>query len=206
MAAKRESSPMAVDDPRSVEVVRRDLHAHAITREDADAEAPHLARHVAEDLVTVVELHPEHGVRERFDHLTLELDLLFLRQNLYDPDVRGLWALRALAELVLDLGALGQRAEPVTRDRREVDERVLAPIVGGDESEALLVAEPLHDTGSHQTETPRCPACEGHSLPAYHHRRPGDGPDRASCTSQGGACQPSPGACVPPAAPSVGGG
>src|SRR4051794_25021392 len=192
MAAKRESSPMAVDDPRSVEVVRRDLHAHAITREDADAEAPHLARHVAEDLVTVVELHPEHGVRERLDYLTLELDLLFLRQDLYDPDVRGLWALRALAELVLDLGPLGQCAEPVTRDRREVDERVLAPVVRSDESEALLVAEPLHDTGSHETEL-LVVGMRGAQPSRIPPSPPGDGPDRASCTSLRGACQPSPG-------------
>ena len=31
-------------------------------------------------IVAVVELHPEHGVRERLDDLALELDLLFLGQ------------------------------------------------------------------------------------------------------------------------------
>src|SRR4051794_19560478 len=71
---------------------------------------------------------------------------------LYDPDVRRLRALRAFAELVLDLRTLRERAEAVARDRGEVDERVLAPVVRGDEAEALLVAEPLDDTGSHQTE------------------------------------------------------
>ena len=71
---------MAVDDPRAVEVVRGDLDPDAITREDPDAEAPHLAGHVAEHLVAVVELHPEHGVRERLYDLTFELDLVFLRQ------------------------------------------------------------------------------------------------------------------------------
>jgi hypothetical protein len=30
--------------------------------------------------VPVVELHPEHGVRERLDDLAFELDLVFLRQ------------------------------------------------------------------------------------------------------------------------------
>src|SRR4051795_10441689 len=81
IAAKSSSSPMAVDDPRPVEVVRRDLHADAVTGEDADAEASHLARDVAENLVPVVELHPEHGVRERLDDLPFELDLLFLGQT-----------------------------------------------------------------------------------------------------------------------------
>ena len=50
------SSPMPVDDPCSVEVVRRDLHAHPIPRQDPDAEAAHLARDMAEDDMAVVEL------------------------------------------------------------------------------------------------------------------------------------------------------
>src|SRR4051794_22604868 len=151
MAAMSASSPMAVDDPRPVEGVRRDLHAHTITGQDADAKPPHLARDVTEHLVAVVELHPEHGVRQRLDDLALELDLFFLGQELYDPDVRRLRPLRALAQLVLDPRAFGQRAEPIPRDRGEMDERVLPPVIGSDEAEALLVAEPLHDTGSHPT-------------------------------------------------------
>src|SRR5262249_23648085 len=80
-AAKSSSSPMAIHDPRAIEVIRRDLHAHAITRQDADPETAHLAGHVAEHLVAVVELHPEHRVRERLDDFAFELDLLFLRQT-----------------------------------------------------------------------------------------------------------------------------
>src|SRR6187551_2277424 len=98
MASIRASSPMPVDDPGAVEVVGRDLYAHAVAGEDADAETPHLAGHVA-----VVELHPEHGVRERLDDLSFELDLLFLRQELDGPYVRGLGPLRALTELEGDL-------------------------------------------------------------------------------------------------------
>src|SRR6185503_18261494 len=70
--------PVAVDHACAVEVVRRQLDADAIARQDADAVAAHLAGDVAEDHVVVVELHPEHGVGERLDDLTLELDLLFL--------------------------------------------------------------------------------------------------------------------------------
>src|SRR4051794_7760275 len=159
MAAISSSSPMAVDDPRPVQVVRRDLDAHTVTGQDADAEAPHLARDVAEHLVAVVQLHPEHGVRERLDDLALELDLFFLGQELDDPDVRRLRPLRALAQLVLDLRALGQRAEAIPRDRGEVDECVLSSVIGRDEAEALLVAEPLHDTGSHPTDSSLDAAC-----------------------------------------------
>src|SRR5206468_174588 len=71
--------PVAVDDPRAIEVVRRQLDPHAIPRQDADPEAAHLARDVAEDYVVVVELHAEHRVRESLDDLALELDFLFLR-------------------------------------------------------------------------------------------------------------------------------
>src|SRR5262245_40847568 len=139
MASIRASSPMPVDDPGTVEVVGRDLYAHPVAGEDADAEAPHLSGHVAEHLVAVVELHPKHGVRERLDDLSFELDLLFLRQELDGPYVRSLGTLRALTELEGDLRALLKGAEAVPLDPREVDERVLPPVVGGDEPEALLV-------------------------------------------------------------------
>src|SRR4051812_2362763 len=83
MASMRASSPsasaVAVHDPRAVEVVGGDLHADPVARQDPDAEAAHLARDVAEDLVSVVELDAEHGVGEGLHHLALELDLLLLR-------------------------------------------------------------------------------------------------------------------------------
>src|SRR4051812_32759976 len=154
MASIRASSPMPVDDPGAVEVIRRDLYAYAIAGEDADAEAPHLAGHVAEHLVAIVELNPEHGVRERLDDLSLELNLPFLRQELDGPYVGGLGALRALTELERHLRALLEGAEAVSLDAREVHERVLAPVVGGDEPEALLVGKPLDDTSCHLPTPP----------------------------------------------------
>ena len=72
---------MAVHDAGAVEIVRRDLDPDPIPRQDPDPEAPHLARDVTEDLVAVVELHPEHRVRERLHDLAFEFDLLFLRQT-----------------------------------------------------------------------------------------------------------------------------
>jgi len=78
--AQRVSLPVSIDDARAVEVIRRDLDPDPIPREDADAEAAHLAGDVPEDVVAVVELHAEHRVGQRFDDLALELDLLFLRQ------------------------------------------------------------------------------------------------------------------------------
>src|SRR3954453_8368695 len=174
------SSPMPVDDPRAVEVVRRDLDAHPIPRQDPDAEAPHLARDVPEDDVAVVELHPEHGVRERLDHLAFELDLLFLGQ-LDDPDVGRLGALAGLTQLVLDLRTFGERAEAIARNAREVHERVLPTVIGGDEPEALLVAEPLHDTCCHTTPPHSVSLCARwccRALPSRMLNRPSGGPTR----------------------------
>src|SRR3954466_3537182 len=51
--------------------------------------------------------------------------------------------------LVADLRTLGERLEAAAGDARVVDEQVLALVVGGDESEALLVAEPLDGSGCH---------------------------------------------------------
>src|SRR5215217_2937463 len=161
---------MAIDDARAVEVIWGDLHPYPIPRQDPDAETAHLAGDVAEHLVAVVELHPEHRVRERLHDLAFEFDFLFFSQELDDLDVRGLRALAGLAELVLHLRALGERAETVTRNTREVHERILSPVVGGDEAEALLVAEPLDDTSCHTTP-PHCwiecaRGAAGHCLPA----------------------------------------
>src|SRR5829696_7966302 len=139
---------VAIDDAPAVEVIRGDLHPHPIPRQDPDAEAAHLAGHVAEHFMAVVELHPEHRVRERLHDLAFEFDLLFLGQELDGPDVRGLRALAGLAELVLHLRAFRKGAEAV----------------------ALLVAEPLDDTSCHTTP-PHCwidarGGAAGHCLPA----------------------------------------
>src|SRR5215210_4457143 len=57
-------------------------------------------------------------------------------------DVDRLGAAIALLGVELDLGALGERAAAL--DSREVDEEVLAGLVGRDEPEALGRVEPLH--------------------------------------------------------------
>jgi hypothetical protein len=83
---------MPVDDPRAVQVVRGELAANAIAREDANPEASHLARHVPKDYVIVVELHTEHRVWQGLDHLPLEFNLVLLRHalsNLGRPPMAG---------------------------------------------------------------------------------------------------------------------
>src|SRR5687767_14871483 len=72
-----------------------------------------------------------------------------IRRSLDRRDVDRSRALGTLLGLVRDTGTLGERAEAVARDAREMDEEVLAGLVGRDEPEALVVAEPLHGTGRH---------------------------------------------------------
>src|SRR3954449_7233131 len=69
------------------------------------------------------------------------------------PDVLRLRTLLALLGVVGDLRALGERAVSVGLNRCVVDEEVLARLVRGDESEALLVREPLHCSGRHVSFT-----------------------------------------------------
>src|SRR3954452_1505094 len=79
-------------------------------------------------------------------------------------DVRGVRVLRAVLRVVADLGALAQRPEAAAHDAAVVDEDVLALVVGRDEPEALVVAEPLDGSGGHgvppgscvQTKRGRC--------------------------------------------------
>src|SRR5690348_4871502 len=64
-------------------------------------------------------------------------------------DVRGSRALLALFLVVAHLRAFGQRLESLALDRTVVHEQVLPSFIGHDESEALVVAEPLHGACSH---------------------------------------------------------
>src|ERR671921_3488 len=57
-------SLVAVDDPASGEVVRRELHHHAVLGEDPDVVLTHLAADVGEHLVPVAQLHAEHRIRQ----------------------------------------------------------------------------------------------------------------------------------------------
>jgi hypothetical protein len=57
--------------------------------------------------------------------------------------LRG-WTLLSLYDIELHAFAFVERLEAPASDRRMVDEQVLAAILGRDESEPLVVVEPLH--------------------------------------------------------------
>src|SRR5215213_5660282 len=64
-------------------------------------------------------------------------------------DVDGLGALVPGLGVIADACALGQRLVAVTADAAVMDEEVLAGLVGRDEPEPLVIAEPLHGSCSH---------------------------------------------------------
>jgi hypothetical protein len=66
------------------------------------------------------------------------------------PDVLRLRSLLPLGGVEFDLLILSQRPVAGTRDRGEVDEHVRRPVIGGDETKALISVEPLHCSRCHQ--------------------------------------------------------
>src|SRR5688572_30208988 len=71
-------------------------------------------------------------------------------------DVDGLRPLVAGLGVERDARALSQRLEAAGVDAGVVDEEVLAALVRGDEAEALVVAEPLDGSGSHEMSLHGC--------------------------------------------------
>src|SRR5580658_5268012 len=65
-------------------------------------------------------------------------------------DVLRLRPLLPLCRVEFDLLVLIQRPVARTRDRGEVDEHVRRPVIGGDETKALVGVEPLHCSCCHQ--------------------------------------------------------
>src|SRR5690606_5479058 len=70
-----------VDDPPTTQVIGAQFDDNPVVRQDPDVVHPHPSADVGQDLVPVVELHPEHGVRERLDYSAFDLDgAVFLGQ------------------------------------------------------------------------------------------------------------------------------
>src|SRR6266702_5371807 len=69
-------------------------------------------------------------------------------------NVRGLWSLRTLSKVVVDLLVLLQVAVAGALDRAEVHEDVCAAVVGSDETEPLLGVEPLDGACGHEAFPP----------------------------------------------------
>ena len=73
---------VSVDDPPATKVVGAQFNDYPVVRKDSDVVHPHPSADVGQDLMAVIELHPEHSVRERLDHSALDLDgAVFFGQN-----------------------------------------------------------------------------------------------------------------------------
>src|ERR1700722_4374524 len=66
-------------------------------------------------------------------------------------DVLRLRSLLPLGRVELDLLVLIQRPVAGARDRGEVHEHVRRPVIGGDETKALIGVEPLHCSCCHES-------------------------------------------------------
>jgi hypothetical protein len=63
-----------VHDPPTTEVVGTELYDNPVVRQDTDVVHPHFPADVSENLVPVVQLHSEKGIRQRLDDRALNLD------------------------------------------------------------------------------------------------------------------------------------
>src|SRR3954454_5241128 len=85
-----------IGDPASAEVVGRQLNLDAVSRQDAGVVHAHLPGDVGQYLVAVLQLDPEHGVRERLDDRPLEDDRVFLGLGQWGPPkILARWAANA---------------------------------------------------------------------------------------------------------------
>src|SRR5215470_13575593 len=75
----------AIRDASPRQVIGRELHLDLVPGKDPDEVYPHLARHVGEHLVAVVELHAEHGVGKRLHHRALDFDRVFFGHRVRPP-------------------------------------------------------------------------------------------------------------------------
>src|SRR5690242_18953347 len=75
---------VSVGEAAAGQVVRRELDLHLVAGKNPDVVLAHLPGDGREDLMTSLDLHPEHRARERLGDLAFDLDLLFsVRQLSY---------------------------------------------------------------------------------------------------------------------------
>src|SRR5258708_17725316 len=92
--------------------------------------------------------------------------------------VCGLGALVALLGLALHLCTLRERPVAAALDRAEVDEQVLATLIGGDEPVTLVRVEPLDSSGCHICLSPPCHT----SLNGQDRAEPAPSTTRSNCS------------------------
>jgi hypothetical protein len=87
--ALQTASFITVHNSSAIQVVRRKLNRHFVSRKDADEILAHFSGNVGQDLVLVFELHFEHGIRERFNYRCHYLNRVFFAHLLLEKSVLG---------------------------------------------------------------------------------------------------------------------
>src|SRR5438552_1369583 len=87
-------------DAPAREIVRGDFHGRAITSEDADAKASHLARRRRQQFVPVLEIDAEHRARQDVRDGTFELDCSFFHVILELSSSAHLYSVSAESRLI----------------------------------------------------------------------------------------------------------
>lgn len=68
-----------IRDTSAGEIIRRQFDRHLIARQNSDEMHAHFSGNMRENLVTIIQLHSEHCIGERFSNRPLNLDDIFLR-------------------------------------------------------------------------------------------------------------------------------
>src|SRR5262245_65905248 len=103
-------------DAAAREIVGRDLHDDTVAHAGADAELAHLARHIRENLVLVVERHAIIAVGQHLGDGAVEFEQLFLGHVFFSNPIL---LLRALAGVGAELAARAAPRGPHEGDRRD---------------------------------------------------------------------------------------
>src|SRR4051812_20283094 len=156
-------SLVAVDDPTPGEVVRAQLDDDPVLGEDADVVLSHLAADVRQDLVSVRELDPEHGVRERLDDRSLDLDCAILLRHVLrvSPAHQSTWGRSCSLSASILVSISGPAPSDATRARRAAAARARARPTSG---RGLSLRHPRapRETGTRRPELVREAAWERH--------------------------------------------
>jgi hypothetical protein len=70
---------VAEADAAALQVIGRHLDHDPVSGDGADAELAHLAGRIGQDLVVIVEAHPEVSVRQHLGHRAVEFEQFFFR-------------------------------------------------------------------------------------------------------------------------------
>src|ERR1700744_6496288 len=79
----------AIGDTTFGQIVGRHFHQHLVAGEHSDTVLAHAARGVGDDLVLVLELDAEGGIRQQFRHHTGKFQQLFFRHS--RTEIAGIW-------------------------------------------------------------------------------------------------------------------